>query len=87
MCSHGCSLTETTSHVVQQCPRTHGWRVCHHDRIVQYLQKINTNDYKRCLFEPRIISDRGLRKPDLVVIKDRFATVVDVQMTGYDHNF
>lgn len=34
MCRHGCSLTETTYHVVQQCPRMHGWRIRRHDRIV-----------------------------------------------------
>lgn len=37
--------------------------------------------------EPRINADRGLRKPDLIIIEDRFVTVVDVQVTGYDHNY
>lgn len=60
MCRHWCDLTETTYHVVQQCPRTHGWRIRRHDRVVQYLQRINSNEYKSCHVEPRIITDRGL---------------------------
>lgn len=87
MCRHGCDLTETTYHVVQQCPRTHGWRVRRHDRVVQYLQKRNTSDFKTCFVEPRIITDRGLRKPDLIIVEDGSATVVDVQVTGNDRNF
>lgn len=87
MCRHGCGLTETTYHTIQQCPRTHGWRVRRHDRLVQYIADKNNNEYKKCIIEPRIVTDRGLRKPDLLIIEDRAATVVDVQVTGYDRNY
>lgn len=79
---HEYDLTETTYHTIQQCPRTHEWRVRRHDMLVNYIAKINNNDYKRCLVEPRIVTDCGLWKPNHLIIEDRAATVSTYRSPG-----
>nr|ACJ71597.1 reverse transcriptase [Rhynchosciara americana] len=78
-CRGGCKSTETLQHVVQQCHRTHGGRTLRHDRIVGLLQHELRRDYN-VLAKQELKTGIGLRKPDLVLIKDDTAHIVDVQV-------
>lgn len=83
LCRAGCMRSETNYHVIQQCQRTHGGRVFRHDRIVDIL---NDHFKKRknikVLKEPRMQTQVGLRKPDLIVYNREKATVLDVQIVS-----
>lgn len=79
-CRAGCLMTETVHHVIQQCHRTHGGRVLRHDRVVNMLRDEFTARHGVAHKEPRINTAVGLRKPDLIVVSDDVAYVVDVQI-------
>lgn len=80
-CRGGCRKTETAHHVVQECHRTHGVRVQRHDRIVNILGEELGRKYE-VLPGQEFLTARGKRKPDLILLKDDTAYVVDVQVVG-----
>lgn len=80
MCRAGCQETETFHHVTQKCFRTHGGRIMRHDRVVDLLSDETRSRGFVVHKEPRLTTSAGLRKPDLVLVKDDVAHVVDVQV-------
>lgn len=86
MCQACNSKTETLYHVGQGCPMAHNIRVKRHDNFVKYVAEINKKRGNRVIFEPRIATSRGLRKPDLVIADGTLAYVIDIQIVGSDQN-
>jgi hypothetical protein len=81
-CRAGCNVTETTAHTIQGCFRTHGGRIKRHNAIVKTI----SNELKQKGFEvktePHFHLDEGLKKPDILAIKDGRANVIDVQVVS-----
>lgn len=76
-CRGGCMHGETLHHILQQCHRSHDARIKRHDAIVQYVRRnLEKKEYKVDI-EPRILTDEGMRKPDIVAMKGTTAMVVD----------
>ncbi|CAB0037416.1 unnamed protein product [Trichogramma brassicae] len=70
-CRAGCGTTETAAHVIQGCHRTHGGRILRHDAIcriaVSSLRQLGWSVRQ----EPHFHTREGLRKPDVVAVKDQ----------------
>jgi hypothetical protein len=82
MCRAGCKTPESSAHVVQQCFRTHGGRVLRHNKVNAVLAGELVKLGYKVHEEPRIMTDAGLRKPDIVAIKGGIATVIDAQVVA-----
>lgn len=87
-CRGGCLVPETTNHILQKCHRTHGSRVERHDSVVKFLKRSLDGKGWVTNLEPHLLTSSGLRKPDLVAIKDNDAVVIDAQIVtdGYNTN-
>jgi len=82
-CRAGCMVSETNRHTIQQCHRTHGGRMMRHDRIVDMLaEDLRSREGYNVVKEPRFTTSAGLRKPDLLITKDRNTMVLDVQIVS-----
>lgn len=81
-CRAGCEQNETTYHIVQSCFRTHGGRVLRHDKVVNTMAAELSSTGFTVHKEPMLNTSVGLRKPDLVVVKDNQAFVIDAHVTG-----
>lgn len=81
-CRAGCIQVETPYHTIQQCFRTHGGRVLRHDAVVKFMASCLREKGFVVHVEPRFITQEGLRKPDLVAIKDNKAILIDPQITA-----
>jgi hypothetical protein len=78
-CRGNCRRTETAQHVIQECHRTHGVRVQRHDRIVGILGDELKGKYG--VFQKQEFQTAGGKlKPDLILVSDGTAHVVDVQV-------
>ena len=82
LCRHGCQAHESLQHIVQRCPYTHRTRISRHDKIVKHLVKIAKRNSLRVLVEPQIPHTSTFMKPDIILIRDKTAVVVDVQVCG-----
>ena len=82
MCRAGCGVTETAAHVIQGCHRTHGGRIRRHDAIAATLAAALTRKGWLIHQEPRLITQEGLRKPDILAVKDGSAVVIDAQVVS-----
>lgn len=86
MCRAGCMVPETIQHAVQVCHRSHGPRIARHDQVVKFVARnLRTQDYTVHL-EPRLQTAEGIRKPDIVAVKQQEAFVIDAQVVsaGFD---
>jgi len=84
-CRAGCNSSETMHHVLQVCPRTHDVRVKRHDKVMNRLAGMLEHKGYQITKEPIIKTSAGNRKPDLVALKNRKATVIDTIIGGdYD---
>ena len=77
---------ETTAHIIQQCERTHGGRIKRHDAIVRVLAGALRNKGYVVTEEPHLRTVVGLRKPDLLAVKEDCVKVVDVQVVSGAHS-
>uniref|UniRef100_A0ABD2W6C2 Reverse transcriptase n=1 Tax=Trichogramma kaykai TaxID=54128 RepID=A0ABD2W6C2_9HYME len=79
-CRAGCSTIETAAHVIQGCHSTHGGRILRHDAIcriaVSSLRQLGWSVRQ----EPHFHTREGLRKPDIVAVKDQVVKVIDAQV-------
>lgn len=83
LCRGGCMVSETNYHTIQQCHRTHGGRVERHDRVVNELAKhFKARNGVNVITEPKLKTRVGVRKPDLLIIENRKATIIDVQIVN-----
>lgn len=81
-CRAGCDNIETPYHTIQQCFRTQGGRMFRHNCICSCASQLLRDQGYHVSEEPRINTDEGLRKPDIVAIKDGIGVVLDVQITS-----
>lgn len=80
-CRAGCGVQETNYHVIQQCHRTHKGRLLRHDRVVGMISEFVKSAHESTVqIEPKFRTTEGLRKPDLVIVNDEKALVLDVQI-------
>lgn len=81
-CRGGCRVTETAAHVIQSCHRTHGGRVKRHDAVCKVVAAGLRDAGWTVSEEPRYQTPAGLRKPDLVAVRDGCLRVVDAQVVS-----
>lgn len=82
LCRGGCHCSETLNHVLQICHRTHGPRIKRHDAVAAYIARaLRAGDYA-VFEEPRIRTELGLRKPDIIAKLGRTAMVIDAQVVN-----
>lgn len=79
-CRGSCRKTETIHHVIQECHRTHGVRVARHDRVVGALGEDLVGKYDEVHHKQEFRVGGGKQKPDLILIDDDTAHIVDVQV-------
>ena len=79
-CRAGCRRQETLCHVLQRCPVTHLERCRRHDFIVKDVQRWGEANGWDTLVEPHFRSPEGLRKPDLLLLKDDKIIITDIQV-------
>lgn len=83
LCRGGCMVSETNYHIVQQCHRSHGGRIKRHDCVVDKLSDfLKSRDGVNVFKEPKLKTQIGMRKPDLIIVKNQKATVIDVQIVS-----
>jgi hypothetical protein len=81
-CRAGCGETETAAHIIQRCHRTHGGRVKRHDALAAALMAALRQKGWEVQLEPRFQTQEGLRKPDILAVRDKSAMVIDVQVVS-----
>lgn len=81
-CRAGCGVSETYNHISQECHRTHGMRIKRHDAIVKYVARSLNNQKYKVNIEPHIKTSEGLKKPDIIVIKQNECWVIDAQVVS-----
>lgn len=74
------------NHVHQLCHRTNGMRIKRHDAIVKYIARTNRAKGLLVHEEPHIRTPSGLHKPDLVVIRNEDAYVIDAQVINGNYD-
>ncbi|CAL7932839.1 unnamed protein product [Xylocopa violacea] len=82
LCRAGCNAIETLNHIMQICPRTHAARVARHNAIAAYVKRALAKNHKNVVEEPHIRTPSGLRKPDLVAMRDNTVLVIDAQVVS-----
>lgn len=81
-CRAGCNRVETLNHILQQCHRIYGYRIRRHDVAVSYLSRaLETKGYVVSA-EPRIETEVGTHKPDLVAEREDSAIALDGQIVN-----
>ena len=77
-----CGRPEALSHILQSCPRTRASRIARDDKIVDLViscaEKIG---YGICR-EPAIPTPAGIRKLDLILVRDYDLTILDVTIVA-----
>ena len=77
-----CGRPEALSHILQSCPRTHASRIARHDKIVDLvISSAEKIGYSICR-EPAIPTPAGIRKPDLILVRDCDLTILDVTIVA-----
>ncbi|KAG8170643.1 hypothetical protein JTE90_011561 [Oedothorax gibbosus] len=82
LCRAGCAQNETTGHILQACPRTHGMRVRRHDAIVNYAIRGLEQRGFVVAKEPMFNTAEGRKKPDLVATRGDEAFIIDAQVVS-----
>ncbi|CAK9834488.1 Retrovirus-related Pol polyprotein from type-2 retrotransposable element R2DM [Anthophora retusa] len=85
-CRGGCKNAETLNHILQSCHRTHDARVQRHNAIAKYIARSLRQKSNMVEEEPRISTDEGYRKPDIVAKIGNEAIVIDAQVVGEQQN-
>ena len=80
-CRGGCGHHESLSHILQSCHITHQPRCRRHNDVVNQIARELTKKGYQVLVEPRIPTAGTFIKPDLIVMKQRCASVLDVTIT------
>ena len=81
-CWHGCSSVESLQPTVQSCHNIHSSRVARHGKIVKLLVKAAERQNRKVLVEPQVPLAPIYIKPDIIILQDNCAIVVDVQVCG-----
>lgn len=86
MCRAGCQSTETAAHAIQKCFRTHGGRILRHDAVCKILSSGLSQKGYQVTSEPQLWTTSGLRKPDIVAVKEGKIEVIDTQIVSGSTN-
>lgn len=81
-CQAGCQATETAAHVIQVCHRTHGSRVKRYNAVCSVLVSALRDKGYKVTEEPHIKTPAGIRKPDIIAVKDGKVRVIDTQIVS-----
>ena len=81
-CRAGFPETETPAHCVQRCFRTHGGSILRHNDIRRRVAGFLTQKGWTVEEEKAYRTSVGLRRPDLTVVKNGQAVVIDVQIVS-----
>ena len=78
-----CGRPESSGHILQVCPRSHGARMKRRNKIEQLVVGNAKRKGWSCLVEPAIPTRTGLRRPDTVIhMVGKPAYVIDVQVVA-----
>ena len=80
LCSYHCGRVESLSHILQCCAKTSDVRIHRHNTIVNLLRKQLSKPNRTVLIEPIIPAQQSFIKPDILVIQDNTAIVIDVSV-------
>lgn len=81
----GCGFRrETNYHVLQVCEMSKGMRTKRHDVLLNVLQaELSTVRQDNSIHrEPLLNTHLGIRKPDLVIVRDRLAMILEVHIVS-----
>jgi len=67
LCDYGDHSEGTLAHILQSCARTHGQRVERHNQVANFLKRSSEALGWTVQEEPQLMTEAGLRKPDLVL--------------------
>lgn len=81
-CRAGCSFAETQAHIIQTCPRTRGGRILRHHALVRFIHDSLRRRRYNVHREVWLGRGPGSWRPDLVVIRDGCAWVLDIQVVS-----
>jgi hypothetical protein len=81
-CRANCGQLESLSHILQTCWKTHDARCARHNRIARELAKRLRRLGYIVFEELRIPTTTSFIKPDLIVIREGQATVLDVSVVS-----
>ncbi|KAL6416642.1 hypothetical protein ACFW04_013282 [Cataglyphis niger] len=81
-CRAGCPDTETPAHCVQRCFRTHGGRILRHDDLCRQVGNFLRTRGWHVDAEHAYSTSVGRRRPDLTIVKNGEAVVVDAQVVS-----
>ena len=77
-CRGGCGKPESLRHLLQNCALTHDNRCRRHNDVCKLINKLLIRKHCSTLYEPRIPLQTSYCKPDLIVVKNGSALVLDV---------
>lgn len=83
----GPSRPERLSHILQECPRTHGARCARHNRVLAEAEKAFSKLGYSTLVEPHFQTSQGLRKPDLLIhAPGKQTAILDVSIVSDNYD-
>lgn len=85
LCRYACGVSETNYHVVQDCRRVRGGVILRHNRVVKLLCEAFSSGLGRVYEEPHLETICGKAKPDILIIGEEVAMVIDVQIVRGDN--
>lgn len=85
-CRAGCGRPESMNHILQACPRPKGARVRRHDDVVKCVSASLIKIGYEVQMEPIFKTSVGLRKPDIVAVKDGKVYVIDPTICGDNYH-
>ncbi|CAE1248042.1 unnamed protein product [Acanthosepion pharaonis] len=80
ICKCGSNARMSLPHIAQACSIVSGLRIKRHNNVVLYVAQILKEKKYDVIMEPRLQTERGLRKPDLVILAKKEIIVLDVQI-------
>lgn len=84
LCDLGCPRVETLGHILQECPSVSGLRIIRH-KLANVLRSALLARNWRTWSEPAIPTMAGIRRPDLVAVKEDQALIIDTTVCADAH--
>ncbi|CAH3170888.1 unnamed protein product [Porites evermanni] len=79
-----CGNSESLGHILQTCPRTYASCIARHDKIVDQVRSGAERIGYGIRREPAIQTPAGIRKPDLVLVRDGDLTILDITIVAHN---
>ncbi|VDN15476.1 unnamed protein product [Dibothriocephalus latus] len=84
LCRGQCGQRETLIHILQCCRVTQTARLGRHNNVMNLLRERLAKIHPSVLLEPRIPEGSKFCKPDIILLNESSATVIDVAVAGED---